>query len=101
LTDLLGNRDQHVAVAAAWAIVQISQPSSEVAAKTLTVLVAGLGSSRPEVRQGAAESLGRLGRFAERAVPALQRLSSDSDEAVRRSSAVAVRSIRSGSARRE
>jgi HEAT repeat protein len=101
LCDLMKNRDQHVAVASAWAIVQISGPSSDVAAKTLPVLTTGLSSNRSEIRQGAAEALGRLGRLARKTIPALQKAADDSDEAVRQTATMAIRSIRGELAKRE
>jgi HEAT repeat protein len=94
LSALLKSPDQDLALVSAWALIQIHPASAEVAGKTVPVLIGGLSAPTPLARQGAAESLGHLGPLAKQAVPALQKLLQDEDQAVRDVAAAALRSIR-------
>lgn len=93
LTERLKSPKPNLALASAWAVVQISPPTAAIAAKTLPVLTAGLTSDLPVARQGAAEGLGRLGPLAKEAVPALQKATSDKEESVRKAATTALEII--------
>ncbi len=93
LTAALGSSDSSLAVACAWALGQIHPASAEVAAKTVPVLIAGLGAPLPQSRQAAAEALGSLGPLAADAAPALEKARSDPDENVQHAVAAALKSI--------
>src|SRR5207244_3185775 len=71
LIRLIGDKDQSTAIMAVWALVQVDPRSSEITAKGLPVLVAGLNHPLPEPRQMAAETLGSLKSAAKEAAPAL------------------------------
>ena len=89
----LKSKDVSLALISAWALAKIQPASSEIAAKTVPVLIAGLTSPISQYRQGAAEALGELGSLASDAVPALQKALSDEEPAVRRAAAQAIRLI--------
>ncbi len=89
----LKSDDVSLALISAWALAKIQPASSELAAKTVPVLIAGLSSPIPQFRQGAAEALGELGSLAKEAVPALQKALNDDEPSVRRAAVHAIRCI--------
>jgi len=102
LEKLLASSEDNVALAGAWALVQIQPSLPELAAKTVPALTAGLSHGLPLVRRGAAEALGRLGPAAKDAAPALKKIVGDEDEepSVREAAATALHSIEGGEAPR-
>jgi HEAT repeat protein len=90
LSELLKSPKTNLALASAWALVQICPASPELVAKTLPVLTAGLTNDLPVARRGAAEALGRLGPVAKEAVPALKKAANDKDEGVRQAATKAL-----------
>ncbi|UUO04308.1 HEAT repeat domain-containing protein [Blastopirellula sp. J2-11] len=85
--------DISLRVLCAWSEMKISGKSDETAAKVLPELTAACKAEHPVSRKGAAELLGQLGSAAQPAVPALQALLKDQDQAVRDSAAQALEAI--------
>ncbi len=71
----------------------IDPAPAEIAAKTVPVLIEGLALPLPQCRLSAAEALDRLGPLAKDAAPALQKASTDVDEAVRDEAAKALTAV--------
>jgi HEAT repeat protein len=90
----LQNREQSLAVMAAWALNKIHPASAETVAKTVPVLVSGLNAPLAKTREAAAETLGELGPEAKQAAGALEKALGDKNRAVRAASAKALKAIR-------
>ncbi len=93
LLEVIEGSDNSISLICAWSLVQIQGPSPEVASKVLPELIAGLDSPLPRSRQGAAETLGRLGSLAKNATPQLQHATEDDDEDVRKAAREALEAI--------
>jgi HEAT repeat protein len=101
LLDLLGNADRYLALVSAWALAHIDPAPAAIAAKTVPVLIEGLGLPLPQCRLSAAEALGRLGPLAKDAAAALQKASTDVDDAVRDAAAKALTAVQQPAAKTE
>jgi len=86
-------RDDMLQIASAWALVQIDPRREGIADQCLAPLTRALQLADPYARNEAVVALGELGPAAAPAVPALKELSSDPDEAVRKSVAAALKKI--------
>jgi HEAT repeat protein len=93
LAKSLKSDDPHVALLSAWALAQGDALSADLASQAVPVLIAGLKSPTAEARQGAAEALGRLGKLAASAVPALEAAREDEDPSVRDAAQAALAAI--------
>ncbi len=89
----LGDSDDFVALAAAWALAQIDPQCSQVAAKSVPLLIKGLADPEPKVRIEAAAALRNIGPLAKDAVPALKMALNDKDESVRDTASAALKAI--------
>lgn len=93
LLEVIAGADNSLSLVCAWSLVEIRGASPDVAAKVLPELTRGLDSPLPKSRQAAAETLGRLGPAAKKAVPNLQRATKDEDEGVREAASTALKAI--------
>lgn len=89
----LGDPDAFIALAAAWALSQIDPQCSQVAAKSVPLLIKGLADPEPKVRKEAAAALRNIGPLAKDAIPALKTALNDKDELVRDTAAAALKAI--------
>jgi HEAT repeat protein len=94
LVNLIGSKDHSVAVVAAWALTQVDPQSAEMSANVVPVLTAGLGDSRAETRQMAAQALAGLKSSAKTAIPALEKAAGDENRGVREAASEALSAIR-------
>ncbi len=83
------NKPLSVDIVSLWALEEI-QPDHE---QLVPLLVAGLKADRPDVKWGSAVLLGRLGRKASSAVPALMALLQDTDPMIHHDAAQALEQI--------
>ena len=96
LVKQLGGDDKFAATLSAWALAHIDPKCRETAAKTVPLLAAALEKPNPEARTEAAAALKCLGPLAKPAVPALKKALGDSDAAVRRTAAEALKAVGDG-----
>jgi HEAT repeat protein len=89
----LSDPDEFIALAAAWALSQIDPLCSQVAEKSVPLLIKGLSDSEPRVRREAAAALRNIGPLAKDAIPALKMATNDKDEPVRDMAAAALKAI--------
>jgi HEAT repeat protein len=95
LLALAAGKDEQLAVVACSAAIQIDR-SPQTVERVIPSLVASLGSSVPETRQMAADTLKTLGPAATSALAALQKATSDSNPSVRAAAEEAISAIRGG-----
>lgn len=86
-------RDELLRIASAWALVHVDTKRRGLAKLCLGPLTRGLSLADPRARTDVVEALGLLGRDAGPAVPALEKLSTDPDETVRKAAATALKKI--------
>lgn len=89
----LGEPDQFLQMASAWALVRIQPDKSEVVEECIDSLLRGLKMPDPRVQSEAAATLGMLGPRAQRSVPALTEARQDPDEGVRKAAGEALDAI--------
>jgi HEAT repeat protein len=89
----LQDPDDFLQTASAWALLQIDPKGEQRAAQCLKPLMNGLAIPDPRVRAQVIIGLGLLGPAAKPAAKAIQQLSKDPDEAVRKAVADALKRI--------
>ena len=93
LRHALESNDPTVRVVSAWALAHIAPDDPQVDAAVIPVLMHGTKSDNAMMRRGSADVLGKLGKAAESAVPALDALKKDADESVRAAALEALEQI--------
>src|SRR5262245_44994643 len=86
--------DEMLKLSSVWAMLQIGVMNEEVTKMAVPMLAKALSNEREFVRVEAAMSLGKLGKAAAPAVPALEKAGQDPSPAVRHAAAEAVKLIK-------
>lgn len=89
----LSSDDESLRMITLWALLQITPEDQQVVKAAVPGLTKALADERPLVRLEAALALGKIGPKAAAAKSALESLGDDSDEAVRRAAAEALKQI--------
>jgi HEAT repeat protein len=94
LKRLTGSNDELIKLAAVWALLQMGPTNEEMVRTALPLLTAALSSTREFVRVEAAMSLGKLGKAATSALPALEKAQQDPQVSVRTAASEAIAKIK-------
>jgi HEAT repeat protein len=90
LTDAVRDKSEFVRTSAIYSLKQIGSPDASPA---VPALIAALQDKKADVREGAAEALGKIGAVTPQVVPALIAALKDKNEEVRRAAATAFEDI--------
>lgn len=96
LKQLAASDDDLLKLSSIWAMLEIGAMSDDLNKMALPLLTGALGNAREIIRVEAAMSLGKLGKAAASALPALEKSLQDSSPAVRSAAAEAVKQIKGG-----
>jgi HEAT repeat protein len=94
LTQLAASDDEMLKLSSVWAMLQLGVMNEELNKMAVPLLAKALGNEREFVRVEAAMSLGKLGKAATAALPALEKAQTDSSPAVRSAAAEAAKMIK-------
>jgi len=94
LLKLSASDDELLKLSSVWAMLQIGVMNEDLTKMAVPMLAKALSSDREFVRVEAAMSLGKLGKAAAAAVPALEKAAQDPSPAVRGAAAEAVKIIK-------
>jgi HEAT repeat protein len=94
LRQLAGSDDELVKLSSVWAMLQIGTMNDEQLKMALPMLGTALSNQREFVRVEAAMSLGKLGKSAAAALPALEKALQDPSPSVRAAAAEAIKQIK-------
>ncbi|HZN34602.1 MAG TPA: HEAT repeat domain-containing protein, partial [Pirellulaceae bacterium] len=94
LRTMAGADDEMLRLSSVWAMLQIGAMNDEVTKMAVPMLAKALTNEREFVRVEAAMSLGKLGKAATSAVPALEKAQQDPSPAVRHAAAEALKLIK-------
>ena len=94
LTQMAASDDELIKLSSVWAMLQIGVMNDDLTKMAVPMLAKALTSEREFVRVEAAMSLGKLGKAAASAVPALEKAAQDPSPAVRAAAAEAAKLIK-------